>query len=339
LQTRDVESVSIDARVVLARDAGGEKEMRERYQTRQRLNLAIDEAEKAHDEEKLVGLRKEMAEFRAKFGNNGKRIEFAGSLRTAMRREAEMLFDHLLRDNGSVLELIDNDSTYLNEELAEHYGVPGVQGNDMRLVKLPPESSRGGVLTMGTVLAVTSNPTRTSPVKRGMFILDNILGTPPPPPPPNIPSLEASGKNHDGSERPLREALAMHREKPLCSSCHDRMDPLGLAFENFNAMGHWRDKELGFPLEAASGKLITGEPFADVRQLKRILVTSRRTDYYRCLTEKLLTYALGRGPQPCDISTVDSLVENLEQSGGGFSTLITGIIDSAPFQRRQRTLP
>ncbi len=339
LQTRDVESVSIDARVVLARDVGQEKDMRERFQLRQRLNQAIDEAEKAHDDVKLASLRKELEELRAKFGNRGKRIEFSGSLRKAMRREAEMMFQRLLREDRSVLELIENDSTFLNEELANHYGVPDVQGGDMRLVKLPPDSPRGGIITMGTVLAVTSNPTRTSPVKRGLFILDNILGTPPPPPPPNIPSLEASEKSHDGSNLTLREALALHREQPLCSSCHNRMDPLGLALENFNAMGSWRDKDQGIPLESPAGKLITGESFADVRELKRLLVTARRTDYYTCLTEKLLTYALGRGPEPCDIPTVEAIVEKLEQTNGKFSGLIMGIIDSPAFQKRQRTTP
>ena len=339
LQTRDVESVSIDARSVLARDVGQEKDLRARFQRRQELNRLIDDAEKAHDTEKLDAYRKELAEFKAKFGNNGKRVEFSGSLRSAMRREAEMMFRHLLRDNGSVLDLIESDSTYLNDELANHYGVQGVQGGEMRLVKLPSDSPRGGVLTMGTVLAVTSNPTRTSPVKRGLFILENILGTPPPPPPPNIPSLEASGKNEHGDERSLREALALHREKPLCSSCHNRMDPLGLAFENFNAMGSWRDKELGRPLEPAAGKLITGEEFKDIRELKHILVTSRRTDYYRCLSEKLLTYSLGRGPETCDITTIDSLVDTLESSQGKFSTLIAGIVESVPFQRRHRNTP
>ena len=334
LQTRDVEGASIDARVVLSRDSGTEKEMAERIQTFRRLNREIDEAQKANDAVRVASLREELRELRSKF--RGKRIEFGGSLRTAMRREAEMLFRHLLRQDRSVLELIDTDSTFLNGELAAHYGIPGVEGGEMRLVKLPPDSPRGGIITMGTVLAVTSNPTRTSPVKRGLFILDNILGTPPPPAPPDIPSLEASEKTADGRELTLREALAMHREKPLCSSCHNRMDPLGLALENFNAMGLWRDKERGQPLASPEGQLITGEKFADVREMKRVLVTSRRMDYYRCLTEKLLTYALGRGPEPCDITTVDAIVAKMESSGGKFSTLITGIIESTPFQKRQR---
>ena len=336
LQTRDVEGVSIDARVILSRDSGTEKEMNERLQTFRRLNREIDEAEKAGDQGKVATLRDEMRALRAKFRGNGRRIEFGGSLRTAMRREAEMYFEYLLREDRSVLELIDSDTTFLNGELASHYGIPGVEGGDMRLVKLPPDSPRGGIITMGTVLAVTSNPTRTSPVKRGLFILDNILGTPPPPAPPNIPSLEASEKGANGEELSLREALAMHREKPLCSSCHNRMDPLGLALENFHAMGLWRDKERGQPLASPGGQLITGEKFADVRELKRILVTSRRLDYYRCITEKLLTYALGRGPEPCDITTVDAIVEKMEADGGKLSTLITGIIESAPFQKRQR---
>jgi hypothetical protein len=269
----------------------------------------------------------------------GEFFSFLSSLRSAMRSEVEMLFQKLLKNDGSVISLLENDGTFLNEELANHYGVPGVKGEEMRWVKLPPSSPRGGVLTMGSTLAVTSNATRTSPVKRGVFILENILGTPPPPAPPDIPSLEASGKTNDGRDRPLREALAQHREMPLCASCHDRMDPLGLVLENFNAMGSWRDRECGQPIKAVPGKLITGETFVDVKELKHLLVTARRTDYYRCLTEKMLTYALGRGPEPCDITTTDGIVSELEKSDGKFSTLISGIIHSAPFQRRHRTPP
>ncbi len=339
LQSRDIESVSIDARTVAARDAGQDQEMQKRYEKFQRFNREIDEAEKARDETKVASLKAEREEMRKDYKKRVKKVEFGGSLRSAMRQETEMLFAHLLETNGSVLGLIQNDSTFLNEELANHYGIPGVSGREMRLVKLPPDSPRGGILTMGTVLAVTSNPTRTSPVKRGLFILDNILGTPPPPPPPDIPSLEASEKSHDGTELTLREALALHREKPLCSSCHDRMDPLGLTLENFNAMGAWRDADRGQPVEGVAGKLVTGEEFADVTELKHLLVTARHTDFYRCLTEKMLTYALGRGPQPCDITTIDAIVENLEQSKGSISNLITGIIDSTPFQRRNRDTP
>lgn len=337
LQTRDVESVSIDARIVLARDSGQEDEMRKRFVRRQQLNQEIDSAEKAHDEARVIALHGQLEQFRKQ--SNGKGPEFSADLRTAMRLEAEMWFRHLLRDDRSLLELIETDETYLNQLLAEHYGVPHVNGGEMRLVKLPPNSPRGGIITMGSVLAVTSNATRTSPVKRGLFILDNLLGTPPPPPPPDIPSLEASAKGHDGQELSLRQALALHREKPLCASCHDRMDPLGLALENFNAMGQWRDKESGQTIPPAAGKLITGETFTDVRELKHLLVTSRREDYYRCITEKLMTYAIGRGPQPCDIQTVDEIVVKLDSAGGKFSALLMGIIESPAFQQRHRETP
>ena len=339
LQSRDVEGVSIDSRLVLTRDLGQEKDTGTLAEKFHLLAHEIAEAEMTQDLAKGSTLIAERFELGKIFGITGERFEFSTPLRTAMRREAELLFGDLLRHDGSVLNLLENDSTFLNERLAKHYGIPGVEGEKMRLVKLPPGSPRGGVLTMGTVLAVTSNPTRTSPVKRGLFILSNILGTPPPPPPPDIPSLEASGKTHDGSDRPLREALAMHRENPKCASCHSRMDPLGLTMENFNALGSWRDHELGQPIPSANGKLVTGEAFADVSELKHLLVTARRGDYYRCLTEKMLTYALGRGPEPQDITTVDQIVSDLEKSGGKFSTLIGGIINSAPFQRRHRPTP
>ena len=337
LQTRDVESVSIDARVVQARDAGSEKDLRERMEKRRHLNALIDEAEKAHDDVKVATLRQEMTTLRNRLGT--RRIEFSGGLRRAMRDEAELLFSHLLEGDRSVLELVYNNKTFLNEDLARHYDIPGVDGDDMRLVDLPSDSPRGGVLTMGTVLAVTSNPTRTSPVKRGLFILENILGTPPPPAPANIPSLEASEKSADGRELSMREALALHSSNALCASCHNRMDPMGFAFENFNAMGLWRDKDRGEPLPSSAGELITGESFGNVTELKQLIVGARRDDYYRCLTEKLLTYAIGRGPQPCDIQTIDNIALALERDGGKFSTLILGIIESPPFQKRQRPIP
>jgi len=212
-----------------------------------------------------------------------------------------------------------------------------VKGDEMRRVTLPGDSPRGGVLTMGSVLLVTSNPTRTSPVKRGLFLLENILGTPTPPPPPDIPPLEAAGRKFKDKIPTLRETLELHREAALCSSCHNRMDPLGLAFENFSALGLWRDKEVGQPIDA-SGKLITGEAFTSVRELKHILATDRKQDYYRCFTEKLLTYALGRGLEYYDVETVDQIVASLNKDGGKFSTLLNGVIESSPFQRRRGSL-
>ena len=207
-------------------------------------------------------------------------------------------------------------------------------GAEMRRVTLPAGHARGGVLTHGAVLIVTSNPTRTSPVKRGLFVLDNILGMPPPPPPPDIPNLEESEKEFQGRQPTLRETLEVHRSKPLCNSCHNRMDPLGLALENFNALGMWRDKERGQAIDA-TGKLITGETFHDIRDVKRALVTGHRHDYYHCLTEKLLTYALGRGLEYYDIHTLDQIVARLDQEEGRFSALLMGIVESAPFQKRR----
>ena len=266
--------------------------------------------------------------------NRDGRIEFDGAFRRMMRSETEKFFEHVLRADRSVLELVDSDYAFLNERLASHYGIPGVSGEELRRVTLPPGSPRGGVLTQGTVLAVTSNPTRTSPVKRGLFILENVLGVPPPPPPPDVPELEASKKEFAGREPRLSEILALHRADKLCHSCHARMDPLGLALENFNALGAWRETEAGQRIDPA-GMLVTGERFADVRELKRVLVRERRMDIYRCLTEKLLTYALGRGLEPPDIQTVDLITERLAREEGRMSALMLGVIESVPFQNQR----
>jgi len=202
----------------------------------------------------------------------------------------------------------------------------------MRKVTLPAGSPRGGVLTQGTALLVTSNPDRTSPVKRGLFVLANFLGTPPPPPPANVPALEASEADFHGREPTLREVLKLHREAPLCSSCHSRMDPIGLAFENFNGLGMWRDSERKQPIQA-QGSLITGESFNSVGELKRILANDHRQDFYSTFTRKLLTYAIGRGPEYYDVETIDVIVKRLNDNQGRFSALLMGVIDSAPFQK------
>ena len=263
------------------------------------------------------------------------RIDFDTDTRRAMRAETEMVFSHIMHGDRSILELIDSNYTFLNEKLATEYGLPEVKGKQLRLVELPEGSPRGGVLTQGTVLAVTSNPTRTSPVKRGQFILENILGTPALPPPPDIPPLEDAKAAFGDREPTLREMLAVHRKNALCSSCHVRMDPLGLALENFNAVGGWRTSEAG-QLISSAGKLATGEQFQDVRELKRIITHERRADFYRCLTEKLLTYALGRGLEYRDVEAVDAIVARLEKNGGRFSSLLLGVIDSPPFQKQRR---
>lgn len=260
--------------------------------------------------------------------------KFEDELREAMRLETELYFEHILREDRDLLELLDSDYTFLNEELAQHYGIDHVEilGEEMRKVILPAGSPRGGVLTQGTVLAVTSNPTRTSPVKRGVFILDHILGTPPPPPPPNIPSLEDAADPDELLKLSLRENLALHASDPLCSSCHMRMDPLGLALENFNAMGQWRDAEMGKPIEP-EGELISGERFATIQELKSILATNHREQFLHTLAEKMLIYALGRGMEYYDTETLDQLVARLAADGARPSNLIHGIVESAAFQR------
>ena len=261
---------------------------------------------------------------------------FNAELRRAMRDETLAYFDYVVRENRDVTELIDSNYTFVNETLAKHYGIEGVKGDETRRVELPAGSPRGGVLTQGTLLGVTSNPSRTSPVKRGLFILDNILGSPPPPPPPpNVPILEVARDSISDHQPTIRESQELHRREPLCKSCHARMDPLGLALENFNAMGMWRDTEQGLPIDA-SGELMTGEKFSGIRELKTIIKDKHRLDFYRCLSEKLLTYALGRGLEYYDEHTVDLIVAKLDRGQGKFSALLMGIVESAPFQKQRR---
>jgi hypothetical protein len=330
LQGRDIDTVVIEARAVLVRDDKPDPDA-------DRLRTRFRELRKKVDEELTPAEREELTKMRTEFSRRfaQPRVELTGELRQAMRREMDMFFDYVVREDRSVVDFIDSDYTFLNERLARHYGLTNlnITGDEFRRVKLPEDSPRGGVLTMGSVLAVTSNPTRTSPVKRGLFVLDNILGTPPPPPPPDIPPLEDAAKrlNHEPT---LRETLELHREKPLCSSCHNRLDPLGLALENFNAMGMWREKERNQPLDV-TGKLLTGEAFNNIQELKRILVTNHRRDFYRCITEKLMTYALGRGLEYYDVEAVDQIVARLEKEQGRFSALLMGVIESAPFQKRR----
>ena len=259
---------------------------------------------------------------------------FDADLRRAMRQESEMVFGYIVHEDRSVLELLDSNYTFVNDKLARHYGIGGVEGRQLRKVELEADSPRGGILTQGAILCVTSNPTRTSPVKRGLFVLDNILGTPAPPPPAAVPELEASEKEFKGREPTMRELMELHRAKPLCSSCHARMDPLGLGLENFNALGMWRESERDQPIDT-KGQLITGETFTGIRELKQVLTTGRRGDFYHCLTEKVLTYALGRGLEYSDIETVDAIVDRLEREGGSFSALLDGIVESAAFQKRR----
>jgi hypothetical protein len=326
LEARDISSVQINAFAIYMREHPN-PELEKAQATFRHINVIPEEK---RTPEQVAEFAKARKAFFASF--RSPKPQLTGELRDAMQKETEMDFAYLLKEDRSLLEMIECDYTFLNEELAKHYGISGVTGSRMRKVQLPPGSPRGGVLTQGTTLAVTSNPTRTSPVKRGVFILAAILGTPPAPPPPNIPPLEEAAGSDKSKPLSLRETLAIHRSNKLCSSCHGRMDPLGLALENFNAMGAWRDRELDQPVEPA-GQLITGEKFADIRELKHILATRHRRDYYYCIAEKMLTYALGRGVEYYDTDTLDQLVARLEASGGRPSALFKGIVESAPFQQ------
>jgi mono/diheme cytochrome c family protein len=256
---------------------------------------------------------------------------FDEPLRAAMRRETELFVQTILREDRSVLEFVDADWTYLNARLARHYGLDGVEGDAFRRVSLAG-TARGGVLTQASFLTLTSNPTRTSPVKRGKWVLDNLLGEPPPPPPPGVPELEESPDARLSGT--LRERMEQHREDPLCASCHALMDPIGFGFENFDGIGAWRDRDGGHAIDPA-GALASGEAFRGPAELKRVLLTAKREEFLRCLATKLLTYALGRGLEYYDRCAVDEVVAALKAGDHRFSALVLGVVNSAPFQLRR----
>lgn len=261
------------------------------------------------------------------------RRKFSSTVRRAMREETVRLFTHVLRENLPATELLTADYAFLNEPLAEFYGIGGVEGNEMRKVDLGDNVKRGGILKQGTFQVVTSNPTRTSPVKRGLFVLENLLAIPPPSAVPDVPPLEDSLKG-ENKNLTMREALALHAEQKLCASCHARMDPIGFALENYTPAGQWIDDYRGKPIDTA-GELMTGEKFANAHELSRVLATERRGDFHRALVEKLLTYALGRGVEIFDAPTVDRLVDRAGKKGGGLRDIVVGIVESVPFQKRR----
>lgn len=253
---------------------------------------------------------------------------FDDELRRDMATETRMFFADVLRQDRPVLALIDSDFTFLNERLARHYGVSGVEGEAFRRVSLEG-TPRGGVITHASVLTVTSNPTRTSPVKRGKWIMENILGTPPPDPPANVPMLEEQTVL-TGS---LRQRMEQHRADPQCAVCHVKMDPLGFSMENFDAVGRWRTHDGQFEIDA-SGVLPDGQTFNGPAEMREILLTTGRDEFARCVTEKMLTYALGRGVEPSDSLYVDQITQALSEGQYKFSSLISAIIQSEPFQKR-----
>ncbi|MEZ5352305.1 MAG: DUF1592 domain-containing protein [Bryobacteraceae bacterium] len=262
--------------------------------------------------------------------------DFDDNLRQAFRQETELFFDSVLREDRSVLTFLKSDYTFLNERLAKHYEIPGVYGSRLRRVTLPPQSKRGGLLRQGSVLSVTSYATRTSPVLRGVLVLRNILGAPPPAPPPNVPALDESTMAANLS---MRERLAAHRSNAVCASCHRTIDPVGFSLENFDAIGRWRDLEVEDQPVDASGAVPGDREFQGVDGLEDALL--RRPELFAtALTENLLTFALGRGVEYYDAPAVRKILHGAESDGYRFSSLILGIVNSAPFQmRRAETAP
>lgn len=256
--------------------------------------------------------------------------DFDDNLRQAFRQETEHHFTRVLREDRSVLDLLKSDFTYLNERLAKHYGIPSVYGSRFRRVPLGNQSERGGLLRQGSILTVTSYATRTSPVIRGKWILENILGTPIPPPPANVPALK---ENTVSSSLSVRERLAEHRANVACASCHNHMDPVGFALENFDAVGRWRTVEEGKPTDATGG-LPDGSEFSGVAGLEHALL-NRPDLFVSTMAEKLLTFALGRGVESFDAPAVRKIVRDARADDYRFSSLILGIASSTPFQMRK----
>jgi hypothetical protein len=272
--------------------------------------------------------------------------EWDEALRKAMLKETELFLQAVVREDRSILDLIDADFTYLNDRLARHYGIVDTAGNragaqkkaaagrpfkaEFQRVQLQGDE-RGGLLTQASVLTINSNPTRTSPVKRGRWVLEQILGTPPPPPPPNVPELAEGNKAQ--TKGTLRQRMEQHRADPNCSTCHARMDPIGFAFENFDAIGKFRTKDGDFPIDP-SGTLPGGLDFKGPRDLKAIL-KGKKELFARCLTEKMLTYALGRGLEYYDRPSVDVIMASLARNDYRFSTLVVEIARSDPFRLRR----
>ncbi len=256
--------------------------------------------------------------------------QFTPTLRTAMQEEAYLFISELIRNDRPVMDLIDANYTFLNEELAKHYGIDGVKGERMQRVALT-DRRRGGVVTMGAVLTITADPARTNIPRRGNYVMGTILGVPPPPPPPDVPQLAAAKADTKG--KTLRQLLELHRSNPECASCHAKTDPLGFGLENYDAIGHWRDQEEGQPIDA-TGILPSGERFNGPLEMKKILL-DRKQAFARALTESMLIYALGRGLQRDDECVVKDALAALEKDGWRMSSLVTTIVRSYPFTHRR----
>ncbi len=253
---------------------------------------------------------------------------FDEPLREAMTKETELFFNAIVQDDRSVLDFINADFTFVNERLAKHYGLPGITGDNFRRVTLPPE--RGGLLAQASILTITSLPNRTSPVLRGKWVLENLLDAAPPPPPPNVPALTEAGQGQITGT--VRQRMEQHRKNPACASCHQEMDGIGFAMENFDAIGAWRSKDDGVEIDA-HGSLPGGKTFNGPAELRKV-IQAQSEQFARCLANKMLTFALGRGLQPYDRRTSDAIVEAMRKNDNRFSTMIEEIVRSDAFQKR-----
>jgi hypothetical protein len=256
--------------------------------------------------------------------------EFTPELRAAMQTETVKFCEEIIRNDRSIIDFLDAKFTYVNEPLAKHYGIPNVKGAEFKRIVFSGEQARqrGGLLTQASVLTVTSNPTRTSPVKRGKWVLEQVLGAAPPPPPPDVPDLSEDKKVINGAT--MRQRMVQHREDPGCASCHARMDPIGFGLENYDAIGAWRTKEGKFPVDA-SGELAGGHKFNGAAELKTVL-KKRKNEFARCLAEKMLTYSLGRGLERSDKPTVDGITKTVAADEYRFSSLVLAVVQSEPFR-------
>jgi len=246
-----------------------------------------------------------------------------------MQRETELLFESVLREDRSLFEFLTADYTFVNERLAKHYGIAGVTGEEFQRVSLKG-TPRAGVLTHASILTLTSNPTRTSPVKRGKWVLENLLATPPPPPAPNVPELE-SQKELTGT---LRQRMEQHRANPSCAGCHTRMDAIGFGLENYDAIGGFRTLDAGAPIDP-SGELGAADKFKGPVDLANLLARQKKDDFIRCMVEKMLTYSLGRGLEYYDRCAMKEIADGLTKRRHTFSGLVLEVVNSVPFQKRR----
>ncbi len=258
--------------------------------------------------------------------------DFDDNLRAAMRRETELLFETIVREDRSVLDLLGARYTFVNERLARHYGIPGIYGSRFRRIPLADDSARGGLLGQASIQMVTSYPNRTSPVLRGKWLLENVLGTAPPDPPADVPAIEET--TADGQPRSMREAMVQHRSNPACASCHQVLDPLGFGMEHFDAVGAWRDTDGPNVAVDATGSLPGGARFDGPRELREALLRQPES-FVRVVAERLLTYALGRGVEHYDLPAVRAVARSAAQDDYRFSTLVMSIVESVPFQMRR----